>query len=561
MSGDVSIDLGAAIPYLMELVKGWFGKDAAAMASIERFEKHFRLAVTLASHVQCVGMSEPIPVSQIYQQTRLKRSPYAEQGNIDIWDLLEDNTNAVIFAGPGDGKTVLMQWFFSQLVSRQNHLPMLFMLRRPGTVNDLAACVKDISSEKIPNKKKKNKIVLLVDGYDEIMEEQRKEVSNILLEYTSLKVGNFYLTCRTFYPIYNLSASHFWIAGFTPEDAVGFATSFLKVYGATINAEELINELCVRGFQSFTEHPLMLALVCILQTTALKKLPHSPLGLIRRAIDTLTLRWDENRGIARDSKIPLDGEERVRCLMRIAYNMDDFEGTYQKVTAIAREHLVCQQIVGVDTRKFLQELSQWYGLLIPLSGDSWGFSHRTIHDFLAARYWVESGVFSVSSVKRWNTRAAYAMSIIPDTTKFLKQALDQHCDMHVLSQCLINNAVFDPYLISKSVVAYFKSNNAFIIGKTPGAISYSLNDSFDFFKDASEPFLEQMVIEAIQDGNNDAAKLVLAYALFEFINRDMPVHSSTYSKTLQYIGHQRLTIDVKKGLSYKTFTLDQLKRK
>jgi hypothetical protein len=59
----------------------------------------------------------------------------------------------------------------------------------------------------------------------------------------------------------------------------------------------------------------MLALVCILKAGPMPSLPKNTVGLLRRAIDTLTFRWDESKGISREASVQLDGDERVRLLM------------------------------------------------------------------------------------------------------------------------------------------------------------------------------------------------------------------------------------------------------
>jgi hypothetical protein len=56
------------------------------------------------------------------------------------------------------------------------------------------------------------------------------------------------------------------------------------------------------------------------------------------------------------------------------------------------------------------------GVLVPAEYQRWQFVHRTIHDYLAARYWVESGEFSISPVRDWNTRASYAACLLPDAS-------------------------------------------------------------------------------------------------------------------------------------------------
>ena len=561
MPEDVSIDLGSAVPYLVEEIKGWFGKDALSEAARRVFENQFRISSEISSNVQCVGMSKPIPIDKIYQKTELSDSPYHDYSSADINELIVEGISSVIYAGPGDGKTTLTHWLFVSLLKSADHLPILITLRWPNSIETLKTIISNFESGRGSTKPKKKKIVLLVDGYDEISIENRRLVSDALRLFNSLDVGAFYLTCRNHYDIIDLPAPNYWINKFKPANAIDFCNKFFDAYNVEADAEKMLKDLHRKGFQSFTEHPLMLTLVCILQTTPILGLPRSALGLVRRAIDTLTLRWDESKGIARSTRIPLDGEERVRCLMRIAYKLDSLIGTERDVLQATKEHLLRQQIQRVNPKKLLEELAQWYGLLVPASAEEWGFVHRTIHDFLAARYWVESGEFSVKKVRNWNTRAAYAMSILPDSTLFLKQALNDKCEIHVLVHCLMNNAVFEPNEISKALISYINEAEFVFVRVTNLCMSATISANNDFFAYASVPFLESIILEHMKNPLRNNGIGVIAYCLYEFFDRDVPILESIYSQVIAFIGNQRIKLSVNKAGRIIEFGSTQIQRK
>lgn len=560
MTNDVSIDVGTAVPYLVETVKSWFGKDAISEESKRRFDRLIRISKDIASNVQCVGMWKPIPISNIYQTTRLLSSP-PENGNTDtfpFWDLLENNTSGIIMAGPGGGKTILMHWVFNKLISSEKYLPLLITLRWPSAVEDLKEVVKDFSRKRHQPKLISKRIVLLIDGYDEVAIDDRKNVSEILREYKSYDIGAFYLTCRNHYNVYDIPAPRCWIAPFSSEDASNYCSSFLKIYGADADPNELLNELIRRGFRSFTEHPLMLALVCILHSTPMQTLPRSPLGLIERAINTLTLRWDESKGIARKSEIPLDGEERLKCLKRVAYKMDGYVSSENEVTRIVKEHVKRQQITTVDPRQLLNELAQWYGLLVPTSLEKWEFVHRTIHDYLSARYWVDTGEFASARVMEWNTKTAYALSILPDATAFLHKALRSRCEIHVFIQCLKNNAVFDPKPIAKTLLWYLKITKAVRVNSNPDFVEAMIEPYNDFFVDVSIPFLEEIIAISLSGLFDPIDKGVLAYSLYEYLRRDLSMDPKIHEMICRkYI--LLCIFVVNKPLEKKTFFLKDIK--
>jgi hypothetical protein len=161
-----------------------------------------------------------------------------------------------------------------------------------------------------------------VDGYDETTEKQRQLVSKSLMLFSSLSIGSFYLTCRSHYHAYDLKCQHLELGPFDRLDAERFIDAYSEAYGFEINAKALLKELDDHRLGEFAIHPLMLTMVCILKSGPSQEIPRRAIGLLRRAIDTLTFRWDEAKRVHRSSAIPLDGEERVRCLMRIAFDMN-----------------------------------------------------------------------------------------------------------------------------------------------------------------------------------------------------------------------------------------------
>ena len=574
MALNVNINVGDFIPYLVDSIKQLFGKDSFTKSVQERFQKQVGLSIEISSKVQCVGMWEPIPISQIYQPTRLKPSPFSNDESIKeltIWNLLKKNRSCIILAGPGNGKTVLMHWLFTRLLNKEEYLPLLFTLRWPNAINDLERFIRDLTrgqeaiyreagSRYTRVKKSKKKVILLVDGYDEVSLSKRKEISKLLIEFESLEVGISFLTCRNNYDIYDLNFNYYWISSFNDQDSLEFCKSFFKIYKVEGKPLELLNELKRKGFSSFTQHPLMLTLVCILHSTPLQSLPKSSLGLTRRAIDLLTLRWDDSKGISRESRIPLDGEERIQCLMRIASSLRGLTGTYEEVLSATRLQLECQQIQGVDSRRLLSELAQWYGLLVPVTNERWSFVHRTIHDFLAARFLIESGKFFVQSMSRWDTRSAYAMSMIPDATLFLSKALLAECEMHVLTQCLINHASFNPNEIANSISIYLSKITLKHYQKECKRMIVHLPVCKDFFQDTSIAFLEALILVAINKSTpHVVSDILLSYSLYEFYSRKKQISKSLFNQINLFLNFPKFEFIILKGNKSINYSLDEIK--
>ncbi len=522
---DISIDFGSALPYLEDKIRALFGHDVASVEARSFIDRHVKVALREASFVQIVGMRKPVRIDDVYQPTRLQ-ALYDAEAPYDVAHLLANRESAVIFGGPGRGKTMLMRYLFARLAQRPEYAPILFTLRRENAVEDLRRFVEILASgrRKVHST---SRLVLLVDGFDEIATMARESVVDALRRFSALEVGSFYLTCRAHYAVDDVAAFHHVIAPFTREDSVGFVNAFARAYGAAIDAERLIRELEARGFRSFASHPLMLALVCILKSGPVPDLPASPVRLLRRAVDTLTFRWDHAKGIQRESHLDLDGEDRVRCLMAVAYAMMDLAGPVQSVEQSVRRYLKLLHRQDIPAEQLLEELAKWYGILVPISDDRWTFVHKTLHDFLAARYWIESGRFSLQAVQVWNSRVAYAAALMPDATDIMVAALSSAERVPVFAEALSCGAVFHRKKVSDAIMRYFQAfPNRWSIARKGTDVSISTRD--DFFPAAGDELLHTLATGALR--RTSVGDLVTGYAVSELSRRGVPLSLVTFNE-------------------------------
>jgi hypothetical protein len=389
---------------------------------------------------------------------------------------------------------------YMQLFRSKDIVPLLFTLRWPGAVSDLEALIEELQRGHDPGSGKNKRIVLLVDGYDEIHESERQRVSKALILFSSFSLGNFYLTCRSHYYVYDIKCQHAELGPFTADDARKFIDAYSSALGIQVNADSILAELKDHHLGEFAQHPLMLTLVCILKTVPRREIPRRAIGLLRRAIDTLTFRWDEAKNVHRQSTIPLDGEERVRCLMRIAFEMDAPQTSWDVVRKAVGAHLQLIQVKGVDVRQLVEEMSRFYGILVPVGADQWQFAHRIVHDYLSARYWVESGKFDPTRVGKWDIHAAFAACLTPDATNAMTQMLGREMDISPFIECLYNTAPFDADIIARRVINRLSPLKSTLI-KDKLAVTRSGNalkvaTEEDIWGVASNEFLRVMLTQA-----------------------------------------------------------------
>jgi hypothetical protein len=567
----LSINLGDSLPYLEQRFLEMIGKDAASKEAAAWLSTLQTTAVIQVRHVYCVGMHSPLAFESIYQPTRLRVAGADEASNsesfyhhdeairsmlegrrllersVDIDEFLASSDNAIIYAGPGWGKTTFLHHIFRLYTQSKTVLPILITLRRPSAVEDLER----FAGSKIQNKTK-GRILLLVDGYDELSVHDRRRVSEALLKYQALQVGNFFLSCREYYQVFQLAAREVRIDGFTLEDKYRFVGAFLAAYGSKLDPEEVVDDFEARGFSEFLSHPLLLALACILKTSRASVQSESATRLLERALDVLCYRWDEQKGIDRPAETPIDGKDRIQVLKRIAYVAKSPHVLKSRAEELARKQLDLLTYDRVDAQKVLMEIARFYGILVPCD-DGYEFVHRTLHDFLAAQYWVETGEFAKVKEYEWNARTAYAACRLHDATEIIEAALASKDGLPAIAEILSNSPSFDIPRISDAIIKYFSQpgqllhfDNSNPI-KTPSVPTASTRVTgslkSDFIRLGSSRFLNRL-IERCCSPRRNVTDIIAGYCVLEIFARGQKLEFITYKKALESFGTERFAFSL-----------------
>jgi hypothetical protein len=567
----VKIDLGSLIPYVVEGFLEMIGKDSGATELREWFQAVQQIGVQESAVVMAIGMHAPLPIDVIYQPTRLVwQTPYltvdlptGERREIELPDrpvtpdrFLSMSVNAIVFAGPGWGKTTFLHHVFMKTLREKKDIPVLFTLRRPGGLADFRQFVDCVLKLK-KRTSRDRKFLLLVDGYDEVSTSDRKAVSDALLRFKASSVGNYLLTCRDFYDVYELTATQVRIGQFEEDDQLRYVTAFSRAYGRQLHAEELLSDLRHRGLGDLLKHPLLLALVCIVKTGKLSLHSRSVLGLISRAIETLSFRWDEGKGVERETRLPLDGRDRINCLMRIAYNTRETRVPAERALALATKQLELLSCDHLDARQVLLETARFYGIFVPTADGDWEFVHKTLHDYLAAKLWVETGQFDPRSITQWDTKAAYAACLSADATGAMSAALKNKDSLSAFAEMLSNEASFDHGTICREIVAHYTRHSPeHFFEAQADRISVQLTQ--DFISIASTKFLLH-IVETCTSERSRVTDTLTAYALAELLHRELRLPTRLYSRVLKLYRSPRFAFRVHRSAEgWANFLLLQL---
>ncbi|HET9281510.1 MAG TPA: hypothetical protein VFR24_06070 [Candidatus Angelobacter sp.] len=553
MSGDITVDLGSVLPYLSEKFLAWFGHDLATKQALEWFNELQRIGHLESASVQCIGMHMPVPIGDVYQTTRLiigdvtpTGFPAGSQNEIEASEFMKAGGNAIIKAGPGYGKTTFLHYVYMTEMKKPGVLPILITLRRMSALRDLERLLELASSVDAKKWQKQRKLLLLVDGYDEISGANQKRVSELLLKFESTLLGNYLLTCRRFYDVYELQTRTVHIAPFNADDQLGFSTAFLKLYGAELSAEAILHELNSRRMSDFLAHPLLLALVCIVKSNPSNPLANSVLELAEIAIETLSFRWDLAKGVARQATTQLSGKNRVDMLAWLAFKINKLPVSRTQTRRLADQYLTKLRWSNINSTQALIETAKFYGIFVPYD-TGWTFVHKVLQDFLAARYWVNSGTFNPQTVEKWDTRAAYAGCLQPDATNSMLHAL-RHFQTACFAEMLMNSPPFNHKQVA--VAFLYALLNA---GEDRKQIT---NSDIGYLGYADNKFLDSL-LAAVIEAEIPLDNIITNYALLEIAARHAHLEKATYEMFLKQCPENTIFQGVHRG-RWQTITLKKV---
>jgi hypothetical protein len=382
----------------------------------------------------------------------------------------------------------------------------------------------------------------LADGYDEITLSQQRLVSEALLRFQGFKVGKFYLTCREYYDVVNLAVPEVRIGGFKLQEKYKFVTAFLKAFESTLDPKQVVDELEERGFGDFLTHPLLLALACIVKTSPSSVQPRSALRLLERAIEVLSERWDAGKGLVRETATPLDGRDRIQVLKRIAFIATSNSLPKSRVEAAAQAQIDLLNLDKVNARQALLETAKFYGILVPME-DGWEFVHRTVHDFLAASYWVETGGFAAIKKHDWTARTAYAACLTQDATDIFTAALEAPDGLPVVAEMLSNGAPMNLKIVAHALRKYFSQPGRTTILSEPGSAIFTASLSSDFIRSAGTRVLDRLV-EEYSKNRSAVGDSIVAYCLLELRERRLTLDHVTYDALKTGFREEHLVLQV-----------------
>ncbi|MEM8718989.1 MAG: NACHT domain-containing protein [Cyanobacteria bacterium P01_G01_bin.39] len=272
--------------------------------------------------------------------------------------------------------------------------------------SSLSKAEKKLSSLPLEYFLKNGKILIFMDGFDEIsIEKLRSKVYNQINIFSQKYIENrIFLTCRT--QIIDNNLSNFIpveIAEFTAKQVEEFVKNWLSTntISTTKNIRQSLNYfnntvMKIPQLKSLTESPILLSLLCIIfqdnENIPLNKLNRN--SLYEKGIKQLLGKWNDNKQIHNwefgdefYGKLSIDNKEKLLTeIAALKFN------NKENFVLFSQKDLVnyINDYLKLNNKKqglaVLQSIESQHGLLIERANEVWSFSHLTFQEYFTVKW-------------------------------------------------------------------------------------------------------------------------------------------------------------------------------
>lgn len=257
-----------------------------------------------------------------------------------------------------------------------------------------------LNSKIIPYILDQQRILLILDGFDEIMDEKIKDlvISEIQDLTNRLECINFILTSRTADYELMLERTHVYeISELNAEQIKDFSYRWFKDNNS---AHAFIHELYTKfPYSDFYTRPLLLTQLARIFDRS-NEIPDKPNEIYNRILELNLREWNEKQGVKRISRYASFNVDRKRkFLSAMAYKLStrfiDRVYNYRDLYSVYRElHIKFPELPIEEAREVISEIESHNGLMIQSAFNQYEFSHLTIQEYLTGYY-----IFCSNSVR------------------------------------------------------------------------------------------------------------------------------------------------------------------
>jgi predicted NACHT family NTPase len=317
----------------------------------------------------------------------------------------------MVLGKPGAGKTTFLKYLAMQCIEGQfqaNRVPLFITLKdfaeapkQPDVLEYIAqqllGCGVTDASIKAEQLLRQSRALVLLDGLDEVREEDTKRVLTQIRDVADqFHTNQFVITCRIAAKDYTFEQfTEVEVADFNQKQIAIFAQNWFRL-SDPVKADRFMQKLQEnKPIQELAINPLLLTLLCLVfGETADFAANRSE--LYKEGLDVLLKKWDAKRNIERDQVYKnLSVQRKEDLLSQIAlttFEQKDYFFKQKTVEAYIgdfignlREAAPDPEVLQLDSEVVLKSIEAQHGLLVERAKGIYSFSHLTFQEYFTAR--------------------------------------------------------------------------------------------------------------------------------------------------------------------------------
>ncbi|BAY28833.1 NACHT domain family protein [Nostoc carneum NIES-2107] len=368
-------------------------------------------------------------------------------------EAVQQHQKLMVLGKPGAGKTTFLKYLAMQCIEGQyltNKVPVFITLKefaeesqQPNILEyvaqKLSVCgVKD-ASIKAEQLLRQGKLLVLLDGLDEVREEDTKRVSRQIRNISDqFHTNQFVITCRIAAKEYTFEQFKEYtdveVADFGKEQIAIFAENWFRLSEPN-EAKRFIHKLeDNKRIQELATNPLLLTLLCLVFAEK-RDLPKRRSKLYQYCLKILLKKWDAKIFNERDHVYKnfsvQDKESLLSQIGVTTFEQQNYFFEQETIEAYITEFFhklyhtyLDPEILRLDSEAILKSLEAQHGLLVERANGIYSFSHLTFHEYFAAKYIVANSadetLVSHLADKRWHEVFLLSVGMMPKADTLLR---------------------------------------------------------------------------------------------------------------------------------------------
>ncbi|QKQ74407.1 NACHT domain-containing NTPase [Nostoc sp. TCL240-02] len=334
-------------------------------------------------------------------------------------DVVQLYSKLMVLGKPGAGKTTFLKYLAMQCIEgrfQANRFPLFITLKdfaeapkQPDIfqfiAEQLLSCGVTYASLTVEELLRQGKALVLLDGLDEVREEDTKRVLRQIREFSDLfHTNQLVITCR-------IAAKEYTFENFTEVEMADFEEKQITIFAQNwfqltdpVKGKRFIQKLKEnKPIQELASSPLLLTLLCLVFGNS-GDFPANRSELYQEGLDVLLKKWDAKRNIEREQVYKnLSSQRKEDLLSQIGLTtFEQKDYFFKQKTAEAyiadfirnlRNSDTDLEVLKLDSEAVLKSIEAQHGLLTERAKGIYSFSHLTFHEYFTAREIVANSTY------------------------------------------------------------------------------------------------------------------------------------------------------------------------